>query len=157
MAKAQPDQEERERYQDALSSLTTRRVLWDLLEAGGIYRTSLVIGAPDASAFNEGRRSLALELLTKIERFAPGSLEQMKAEAAYELEHPEVTRGRRRRSPAARTGPGPASGSVSRTGTDPGTSSPPSDTEPDPYASADPDADDDGYDDRWIPTGDGDE
>lgn len=138
----QSEREEEETYQEAVSSLPTRRVLWQILEAGGIFRTTLVIGSPDQTAFNEGRRSMALEVLGRLERYCPGSLEQMKAEAQYELEmaDPKAARSRRRSrlstGSGSSSGPGPGSGPRPGPGLGSGTSSG-TGTDFDPYGSGD--------------------
>ena len=90
-----------DRSRDALDATSTgpsRRMWWWVLEQGGIYRTSFVPGDPLATAFNEGRRSLALEILARLEGEAPGSLDLMKKEATHEAELlRQAAKGRRGR------------------------------------------------------------
>jgi hypothetical protein len=56
-----------------LQSADGRRVLWRVLSLAGTLRLSYVAGCPEQTAFNEGRRSIGLEimgLLIKIDAHA---------------------------------------------------------------------------------------
>ena len=53
-------------YRDTYGSPQGRVVLDDLLFRGGVLRRCIVEGAPDASDFNEGRRSIALEIIDQL-------------------------------------------------------------------------------------------
>ena len=43
-----------------LSEREGREWVWDLLSRGHVFATSFVVGQPDATAFSEGERNLAL-------------------------------------------------------------------------------------------------
>lgn len=73
LAAAQGDQRNpldryREFRQVFLGSEAGKRVLYDILAAGRIYRPTTVRGDPYATHTNEGRRELALDILTIIHR-----------------------------------------------------------------------------------------
>jgi hypothetical protein len=53
-----------------LSTLEGRRFFWRLLEQAGLYSPSYAEKA-EATAFNEGRRSIAIALLQEAQRVAP--------------------------------------------------------------------------------------
>lgn len=85
----------------ALQTPEGRAFVWWLLEEAGIFRTTFVSGSPDQTAFAEGRRSLGLQLLARVERDAPGSTNLMRQEAtdvpvADPSELAALTRGRGR-------------------------------------------------------------
>jgi hypothetical protein len=50
----------------ALSDARGRRLIWRYLTICGVYRSSHVLGAPDATAFNEGERNIGLQILGDI-------------------------------------------------------------------------------------------
>lgn len=53
-----------------LSSSQGRRLFWRLLEQSGLYSSSYA-ESPTATAYNEGRRSFGLALLTEAQRVTP--------------------------------------------------------------------------------------
>lgn len=58
-----------------------RRYLWRKLSEAGCFRQSFVPGEPDATTFNEGRRSLGLGILAEIHELDPSFYLQMMQEA----------------------------------------------------------------------------
>lgn len=54
-----------------LGNAAGRRFFWRLLTQAGLQSSSFVMGDQSATAFNEGRRSVALALLTEAQRVAP--------------------------------------------------------------------------------------
>lgn len=59
-----------EDLRELLAQPAGRRTLWRLLGLSGVYRLSFS-GDAAATAFNEGRRSVGLQLLADIEAAAP--------------------------------------------------------------------------------------
>jgi hypothetical protein len=53
-------------YRHAFGSEAGKRVLDDLMTRTGVARSTIVRGDPHASAFNEGRRSIGLEIVRAI-------------------------------------------------------------------------------------------
>lgn len=51
-------------------------VLHDLLQAAGLLETSMVPGDPQGTAYREGRRSVALEIIHKL-RWTEGEMMQL--------------------------------------------------------------------------------
>lgn len=67
--RANPIDEERQRrtdYRMVFGTEAGQRVLADILRLCAISQTTFVPGAPDLSAFNEGRRRVALEVIELI-------------------------------------------------------------------------------------------
>ncbi|CAK0756543.1 conserved hypothetical protein [Gammaproteobacteria bacterium] len=62
-----------------LKNAEGRRVLWKLLSDSGVYRISFT-GEAAGTNFNEGQRSIGLQLLRDIEDAKPESLTQMRRE-----------------------------------------------------------------------------
>lgn len=63
--------EERDRlvdYRRTFSSDYGQRVLADMLRRGGVMQSSFVAGDPQMTAFREGRRRVALEIIETINR-----------------------------------------------------------------------------------------
>ena len=73
-------------FQTVTSMDGGRRILWELLEGCGIFKVSYNPGSFDATAYNEGVRSVGLRLLEKLETHCPGSLALMRKEAKHALE-----------------------------------------------------------------------
>lgn len=48
-----------------------RRFVWRLLCDAGLYADTFAAGAPDVTAFRQGRRAQALELLAELQRVVP--------------------------------------------------------------------------------------
>jgi hypothetical protein len=63
-------------YRELFDSVAGQAVLADLLRAGGILQTSHVPGDACSTAFAEGRRSMALELMARL-RWTDGELLQL--------------------------------------------------------------------------------
>lgn len=53
-------------YQTVFNSHVGGKVLWDIMKQGNILNVSHTAGDPYATAFEEGRRSLALFILEKL-------------------------------------------------------------------------------------------
>ncbi len=70
-------------YQRLFETPEGQIVLRDLLRAGGILSVSHVAGAPDDSAFNDGRRSLALHVLDRL-RWSEGEMVKLALERTAE-------------------------------------------------------------------------
>ena len=76
--RASRERSERERADNDLrwlmASESGRRVVWRFMAKCGVYRLSFNPAAPDigATAFNEGKRQLGLELLSDVQRVAEG-------------------------------------------------------------------------------------
>lgn len=60
-----------------MKSAEGRELVHTLLERCRVFRQTLVPGAPDATAFNEGRRSIGLQLLQEVLDAAPESYMQV--------------------------------------------------------------------------------
>ncbi|MGJ7508687.1 endopeptidase [Variovorax sp. GT1P44] len=58
-----------------------RRFMWRQLSEFGVYRQSYVPGSFDQTAFNEGRRSVALMLTSQVMQHCPGRFTEMQKEA----------------------------------------------------------------------------
>ncbi len=56
-----------------LSSVEGRRLIWRWLTKGGMFRCSFVPNANE-TAFNEGRRAWANEMMAEMDLHAPGQL-----------------------------------------------------------------------------------
>jgi hypothetical protein len=77
-------------------SVETRRLLWHILELGGPYRLSFVAGQPDVSALNEGRRSVAIEIMQLLFEADPGLYPQMQREHDSDIKS-EIERKKKER------------------------------------------------------------
>lgn len=64
-----------------LETVQGRRHTWRFLEQAGCFRQSFVSGESEATAFNEGRRSLGLMLLADIHALDPSFYLRMAQEA----------------------------------------------------------------------------
>lgn len=82
-----------------LSTPAGRRFFWRVLTQAGLQSTSFVMGDQSATAFNEGRRSVALALLLEAQQVAPelytaGLREQLDAqESAAQARKARATEG----------------------------------------------------------------
>jgi hypothetical protein len=65
-----PEQQRDDDVRAVLSTIEGRRFLWRLLEAGGLWGPSYAETAT-ATAYNEGRRSVAINLMLELQRVAP--------------------------------------------------------------------------------------
>lgn len=74
------DQRLRNTLVGILSVRDGREWVWDLLERCNVYSQSFVQGEPDATAFNEGRRSVGNRLLAEIVRADPQAMITMMKE-----------------------------------------------------------------------------
>lgn len=87
MSELSPAQQAQQRDSDlrlVMLSPAGRRFVRRLLDP--MLGSSFVPGAPESTAFNEGRRSLALALLAEIQRVTPQQYAVMRREEAEELE-----------------------------------------------------------------------
>ena len=66
-------------YQAVFDTREGGLVLRDLLVKGGVLETSFTPGDPEATAFKEGRRSLALEIIEAL-RWSEGELVKLAQE-----------------------------------------------------------------------------
>jgi len=85
-AKAQADKLDARNEVDELLWLMSdprgRRFMWRQLSGFGVYQSSYVPGSFDGTAFNEGRRSMALKLTTQIMQHCPARFTEMQKEAS---------------------------------------------------------------------------
>lgn len=63
----------RQAYQDTFGSDAGRLVLHDILSRGGLLETSQVGGDSHTTAFREGRRAIALEIINNL-RWTPAEV-----------------------------------------------------------------------------------
>ncbi len=70
MTPAQLREQHEEDLRAVMGTAAGRRFLWRLLEQAGLHGRSYA-GAAEATAHNEGRRSVALDLLAEMQRVAP--------------------------------------------------------------------------------------
>lgn len=63
-------------YHDTFSSETGKAVLLDLMKRSGILSTSMIKGDPHMTAFNEGKRAIVLEILSRC-RMTVEDIEKM--------------------------------------------------------------------------------
>lgn len=73
------DIERREGWKLIMSTPASRRVMWEQFELMGIYQSSSSVDA-GALAFNEGRRSLALQIMNGILANCPELYDRMTVE-----------------------------------------------------------------------------
>jgi hypothetical protein len=77
---------DRTKVNDLLAVLSLpegRRFLWDVIKDCGVYRSSYLAAVnPEGTAFNEGRRSIGLNLIVSINEADPLALATMGMEAA---------------------------------------------------------------------------
>ena len=90
MKAAELKQQQDDDLRRLLADASGRRLFWRLLVQSGLYSSSYA-ESPHATAYNEGRRSVAVALLTEAQRVAPGEYllsvkEQAEAAALAELE-----------------------------------------------------------------------
>ena len=69
-----------------LKSCEGRRFLWKVMAAAGVFRTSFRGGSSDQTAFNEGKRSIGLDILNSLIEANPKSFTQMQEEYQSDLE-----------------------------------------------------------------------
>lgn len=62
------EKDEREALGILLSHPAGRNWIWEILGSCSMFGTTTVFGASDASAYNEGRRSVALQMWASLER-----------------------------------------------------------------------------------------
>lgn len=75
---------------DVLSTRQGRRFVWKQLVQAGCFRMSFTYGAPETTAFNEGRRSLGLALMAEIHELDAALYIRMANEARDEDRTNEV-------------------------------------------------------------------
>jgi hypothetical protein len=84
--------ERREGYRTMMGTPAARRVMWERFEVMGIYQAAPVI-EPSALAYNEGRRSLALQVMADLLAECPELYDRMvvenRARLAQELAESE--------------------------------------------------------------------
>jgi len=56
-----------QKYKSVFDSVLGSPVLWDILNQAGMLSVSHTVGDSHTTAFNEGRRSLALHILQKLD------------------------------------------------------------------------------------------
>lgn len=76
-----------------MSTPAARRVMWERFEVCGIYQVAHNVEA-SALAFNEGRRSLALQTMNDLLHYCPEQYDQMVREnrARLRLENAEANK-----------------------------------------------------------------
>lgn len=77
------ERDEAKRYKDSLINVMStepgRSFMWEMLSKAGLFRTSFT--GNSATFFNEGKRSLGLELMADIQEFCPRHYVTMHDEA----------------------------------------------------------------------------
>lgn len=68
-----------EGYRTMMGTPGARRVMWERFEVMGIYQVSPSV-EPAALAFNEGRRSLALQVMNDLLAYCPDLYDRMVVE-----------------------------------------------------------------------------
>ena len=71
--------ERNEGYRTIMSTPASRRVMWERFEVMGIFQVSPSV-EPAALAFNEGRRSLALQIMSDLLAECPEQYDRMVVE-----------------------------------------------------------------------------
>jgi hypothetical protein len=66
----------RQAYHAVFATTEGKIVLTNLLQVGGVLETSMVSGDPQATAYREGRRSMALDVIHKL-RWTEGEMMQL--------------------------------------------------------------------------------
>ena len=86
--------ERRQGWLAIMGSPQSRRVMWEQFEVMGIYQVAQSV-EPCALAFNEGRRSLALQVMHEILAHCPELYDRMIVEnrARLRLEQAEANKG----------------------------------------------------------------
>jgi hypothetical protein len=75
------DEQRRQVISNLMSTFIGREWMWNILSSCGVFSTTFIMGAPDASAFNEGRRSVGLQLITDIMASCPDQYIQAQRES----------------------------------------------------------------------------
>lgn len=90
------------RIKSVMDHPNTRAFVWDVLSKAGIYRQSYVPGS-DATAFNEGQRSIGLWIYADLETHCPEQFLLMQREAVQraQIERREIEDERTRRAASA--------------------------------------------------------
>lgn len=63
-----------------------RRFVWRQLSAAGVFRLSFTYAEPETTIFNEGRRSMGLNLMAEIHQLDPAHYLTMANEAAADAQ-----------------------------------------------------------------------
>lgn len=74
-------------YEQAMQSEGGRAMLWDLLEACGVFRLSFSAQSPHLTSFGEGKRDVGNRVLSRIARSHPQGFVSLMQENAERLEH----------------------------------------------------------------------
>ncbi len=69
-----------EAFRKMMGDAGGRALMWERLGNAGVFRTSFA-ASPELTAFNEGRRDLGLQDLSRIMRLCPEQFTRMQAEA----------------------------------------------------------------------------
>ncbi|MGE0745289.1 MAG: hypothetical protein AB7K86_08580 [Rhodospirillales bacterium] len=81
------DTQQRDDWQWLMGDPRGRRLMWGVLAEAGIYLQTFT-GELGTSAFNEGRRSMGLQMMDRMIRHAPDAWTQMHAEHRIEAAAP---------------------------------------------------------------------
>jgi hypothetical protein len=81
LASKRREKQHREALLALLQSAAGRSWVYTLLESCNMFSTTFVRGESDSSAYNEGRRSVAIQIWASLEVISPDLLLQMRKEA----------------------------------------------------------------------------
>jgi hypothetical protein len=83
-------------WETIMSTPSARRVIWEQFEVFGIYQVAANVDKHGALAFNEGRRSLALQIMNELMAECPELYDRMTIEnrARLRLERTEAEKER---------------------------------------------------------------
>lgn len=84
LAAKRREKQHRDALYALLQSSAGRSWIYSLLESCQMFGTTFVRGEPDSSAYNEGRRSVAIQIWAALEAVSPELLAQMRKEAGHE-------------------------------------------------------------------------
>mgnify|MGYP001609698448 CR=1 FL=1 len=76
------DKETRDVLTALLGTPAGRSWMWSTLSSANVFSQTFVLGDPHATSFNEGRRSMANQILTDIVRHCPDQYMVMQREAS---------------------------------------------------------------------------
>jgi hypothetical protein len=82
LAAKRREKQHRDAIMALLSTQAGRSWVFSLLESCQMFSSTFVRGEPDSSAYNEGRRSVALQIWMALEAVSPEQLALMRKEAA---------------------------------------------------------------------------
>lgn len=82
LAAKRREKQHRDAIVGLLSTSAGRSWVYSILESCQMFGTTFVRGEPDSSAYNEGRRSVAIQIWASLEAVSPEMLATMRREAS---------------------------------------------------------------------------